>query len=596
MRVRAALLRPAPAQLRVGCPALGAVVVSPWTRYDFDGSLFLPAAGSIVAHGRVDVSGAALVDAATDAAAAWSVATFDVDGAVQRLQEAATASADADLTALPPLRSAGLVLMHGERGVAFDARARRGRDAPDRDLDADDLVLGYRVDIKPRGMSWRSLHERLATYTVDHTTPVGAPNLLEEGHLKPFAGSRRGDDGPLQADEVVARWDGWSLAVRPPELLPSHERARRVHPAGMPFDFGWVFSVPDRSLPTLRFGRTYRIRLRLADAAGGGLRLDDIAADAGATEEVTYLRLEPIPPPLVVPPAAFGPGAAALSLVIRSDPASGLNTAAFAAAHPGAVTTDARRRLRPPTTTKELAEQHGVLDGADEATWELAKRALAQGRVRADGGPVGLPDPSSGGVVASARPTQGGLALALVDDRAWTGAWPALDDKVVEVVESPAGAGASIRWSDDNLLHVELAPAAEALVELSSFMKEGVLDQFEIKRWLAAFPAADATGGLHPMVTPPEVVHCVHAVRTPLRMVSGALTAAPRQPAATYAVLSPARQLDAASTGQIDLDATWTDLVDDPSLPGPPAPITAAGPVTSITVARGQDGLPLGPP
>ena len=386
-----------PGRIRVTSPDLA--TVSPWTKYDFDGASFFPASGSEVRLGRVDLSGAALLEQVSDRLPPWAVTTFDIDGAVRRLQQAAAthrrtdapatngadpaAAADAaDLETLPPLRSAGLVLLHSERAASITRRAgtARGRAVQDlaiAELDADDLVLGYRIDIKPRGAPWRSLHERNATYTVNDVEIV--KDAFEESHIKPFAATRHGT-GTLQTDQVVARWGGWSLAVRRPDLLPVPGRATGFQPATMPFTFEWDYALPDDRLPSLRFGRIYRMRIRVADAAGGGLGVDEPVADDGATDEVTYLRHEPIQPPRVEGSALSGPGSSLLTLVIRSDPATGLDVASFAAGHSGMTTVDTRALL-PPTVTMELAEQHEVFDNADdETTYSVALRALLDGR------------------------------------------------------------------------------------------------------------------------------------------------------------------------------------------------------------------------
>jgi hypothetical protein len=583
-----------PRLVHVLAPDLGPVARSPWTRYEYDGSTFLPAAGTLHRGGRVDLTGAPLLDGSLPDAAAWAVSTVDVDDAVRRLQAAAAAPGGAP--ALPPLRTAGLALVHRRRSAAFAARSARAAPTADVstvELDADQLVLGYRVDVRQQGVGWRSLHERHATYHVDHT-PIGPAGQSEEGHLKPFAAVRHGDHGGLLGDEVVARWSGWSLAVRPPELLPSAARASGVRAAELPFTFTFDYDVPAGSLPSLRFGHGYQLRIRVADAAGGGLRLADVTADAGATEQVVYLRLEPVPPPTVVVPGALGAGATALTLVIRSDPGANLGVAAFAPGAAGVGVADARRTLETPTTTWELAEQHGVLDHDDAATWELAKRALAQGRVRADGGVAGLVDPASGGLVACALPAPGGLTAPLTDDRAWAGNWPDRTAKAVELVAAPAGAAPSFRFTTDDLLSVQLAPAAEVVIELSSFIDADLRAQFEARRWLHDFPDADADfgGGRHPMATPPEAVRFVHAVRRPLRPVGGALTPRPAAPGQTFARLAAGLDVDAASIGRVEVTASWREPVDDPAAERPSTREVSAAAVGALTVERGQTAFP----
>ncbi len=78
-------------------------------------------------------------------------------------------------------------------------------------LAAEDLVLGYRVDIRRGDNPWHSLCERDAQYKVNGVVigTAGSPNgyVREEGHVKAFAAVKDAD-GALHSDEVVLRWDG----------------------------------------------------------------------------------------------------------------------------------------------------------------------------------------------------------------------------------------------------------------------------------------------------------------------------------------------------------------------------------------------------
>ena len=118
--------------------------------------------------------------------------------------------------------------------------------------------------------------------------------------------------GGLEGDELVARWDGWSLAVPVPSPLAGE---RRPSPTAL----DWTFAVVP-PLPRLRFGRSYRLRARAADLAGTGLTLVDLAGAPAAevTELLPYGRVEPVPAPLVVAAGPVGPGAGPERLVVRS--------------------------------------------------------------------------------------------------------------------------------------------------------------------------------------------------------------------------------------------------------------------------------------
>ena len=197
-----------------------------WTRYEFEGELFVPAADGDLERGLVDLSDEDR----------WRIITFDVDGGAGRLRAAARShagdraqsppEAGARLT-LPPLRSAGLMLTRVGRNDRLAEKSAQGLAAStgghaDKVLTAEDLVLGYRVDVRLQDSdTWFSLHRRNATYRVGDL-----PNILvedEEGHLKPHAAvlddkglAHRRGGGPLGRLEPV----GAAAAARRREQRP----------------------------------------------------------------------------------------------------------------------------------------------------------------------------------------------------------------------------------------------------------------------------------------------------------------------------------------------------------------------------------------
>ena len=195
-------------------------------------------------------------------------------------------------------------------------------------LAAEDLVLGYRIDIRRNEGGWASLCRRAAIY--DTAT---SPKLLiadipdgEEGQVKahgativedgkertpsaaraarPPGAAAPVDDRKLRGDEVVARWDGWSLTC-PRPLPTAGRRARREIPRSLPF---LKSTFRPLELPELRFGDDYMMRVRIADAAGGGLVLGEPGELEGSSETVHYARHDPVLPPELGP--AAGPARA----------------------------------------------------------------------------------------------------------------------------------------------------------------------------------------------------------------------------------------------------------------------------------------------
>ncbi len=406
-------------------------IVSPWTAY---GGTFLPGSTDNISNGMVTLTD----DRPTPPAVAprWSVTTVDVDSATARLRSAARSLAVATNgneqppETLPALRSGGLTLLRNGRATDFEGRRSAAVTNATRNsmgeavLTADDLLLGYRIDVLPHGgREWLSLQQRAATYTVGADMDIGAAGAREEGHVKAHAATIDGS-GAIRADEIVARWNGWSLAVPQPVFDRGIAERQPERRASVPFDFRWTFKVPKETLPALRFGEQYRLRARAADIAGGGLALADPAAARCATELTGYRRYEPVASPEVALPdgslaAGLGPGESATVVVIRSERDE--SVAEFAEGNPRYPVTPRRVFLAPPAPLA-LAEQHDMLKNVPvERTFEWLKRGTSRGD--ADG--VQLPDAAAGGICVFPRIETREL-VAQQTERAWTEPWPDL--------------------------------------------------------------------------------------------------------------------------------------------------------------------------
>jgi hypothetical protein len=612
--------------VRVGwraAPAALPAIVSPWTKYERP---FLPASTPNISAGMV-----ALTDDRPGQPIGnrrWEVVSVDVDDAARRLRETANAlretlaqppvAGDAgrattqSRVTLPALRSAGLLLLRRGRQEDFDARRATAATDPQRrlhddGLTAEDLLLGYRIDVMPSGEDWLSLHERDAEYrlgTGSEPVKIGGGFVREEGHVKAYAAVNDGS-GTLRADEVVARWSGWSLAVRRPAIGASPDRGRAA-PAG-PADarFQWTYKVPGKSLPRLRFGQRYALRARVADIAGGGIAPKDHAANRCFIDDITYRRYEPMASPAVtLPPghdfAKMGPGEAMAQLVLRSD--AGLGAAEFAAQNPR-YALNARRDLLVPRTSLTLSEQHGATDGVafeQIRKWISDAMAGSSGAVTPDD--VLLPDFAVGGVCAFVRPGAGSELTGRFE-RSWAETWPQLIAKQIELREAPAGTPASIEWvhnpADESgrigdRLVVQLGKGGEVTLEISAVPKRGRLEEFAIEvDTLPDVSRNSANQGRHPLVTPAHVVTLTHAVRRPLGVPAGKL-ACRRDPGQTFARLEPDPPqlgIDTQSTAQLELVGTWTERDDDASRQIKDAPVQTVIVHRGDAILNGEAGL-----
>lgn len=342
----------------------------------------------------------------------FCLAQFDVDGAMHKLMTLAAGVPSSgsklspalhptkfdDANTLPSLRSAGISLIQGERARALLASIAASKRFNDRlngnlvndcPLFVEDLVRGYRLDVWDSfDNTWRSLHRRMGSYAFDEVefTTEEEEGFTQLAVVQPAPDPERAvPNNDLYLHEAVARWGGWSLSVPPPGKAisrgadPDPQKAippddpndrdpddRQNEPL-TPFHMKVTYRVTRHSLPSLRFGRRYRVRVRVVDLAGNSLAPADPLANeitrqfAAPNDEAgfAYLRYEPVPAPQILRRDDFaitGPGSALDRLVIRTYNSD----ESLDGKVPDLSGSD--RHIVPPRASIELAERHGMLD------------------------------------------------------------------------------------------------------------------------------------------------------------------------------------------------------------------------------------------
>lgn len=455
---------------------------------------------------------------------------------------------------------------------------------------------------------------------------VDLPIGPDEGFAKgASATSVPGHDDDLYLHEAMFGWDGWSLAATRPGLAITDTGAEAIEPDN-PTDVPLYtsFEAEPGTLPRLRFGRSYRFRARAVDLAGNSVPDRDVDP-RHVTPAHTFRRWDPVPAPVVVPRRPFSEGESLLRMVVRST--LGVAPPAYVAlprivglaGHTGPL--DAylavnERHVSPPSGAQQLAEWHGRFDaaiGAGAAQAEIDTQFAVSSResgsyldvgpgtfvvntepgatptdltdpARRKGAPLQpgeyvchdtddlalpyLPDPLSLGASLTTLPGDAATRLA-----AWEGG-PEWFDRRPFRLRVAGGAGAPTYDAGQRLLTVFLPQAAMVTVRLSSFVDPADLELLAV--WMMERPAAraaqraDAEAGRHWMLTPPQLLTLVHAVERPLAPPAIHVPAAgvagsgvQRSSGETFAVLAGTIANHARSTGRLDVDARWTEPVDD---------------------------------
>ena len=338
----------------------------------------------------------------------FRVMQLDIAGGAIKLQNTATAVVhyvnekapgnEPEEQGLPALQTAGLSLVRPGfaaqlQGLFKIAEALNNHVAlkdgsPKTDLAATDelwaenIQRGYRVDVfDDKSNKWHSLCRRIGTYTFEEGALV-LPGEEDEGFIETSATEpvKESTTTVLRVHESLFTWSGWSLAAQRvgKTILPDPGDETVVGPPPndpvTKFKLSTSFTAKPKSLPRLRYGYAYSMRVRTVDLAGNSVFGPGDPAFAVTQAEVTdvvrYRRFEPVAPPMVMLQAVPVEGESLERLVVRSrfdDEDATIEAQATT------------RHIIPPKTSQLMAEQHRKFDGspammADDAGWRRAAR------------------------------------------------------------------------------------------------------------------------------------------------------------------------------------------------------------------------------
>lgn len=516
-------------------------------------------------------------------------------------------------------------------------------------LSADDVNLGYRMDIQPEDKpKWFSLHEGNTKYSFINSggTNIEIPGMdPDEGFIQTSATEEKTDTGTqLKVGEAIARWEGWSLSVpRPGSALndpmnspkevydkntsegKTKEEAKYKTPLTADFKLNLQPSVVKGSLPMLRFGKKYSIKIRTVDLAGNSVpvKTDPENLAECVKPVVKYMRYEPVDAPFLVLGTDVKDGESGEVMVIRSN--DGITPASYEAAnvdtfHNKVLSGDSVRHVKPPRTTVEMSTTHGMFDqGMGQANSAMAETIY--NRIKNEKDPSFsnhadmhvmkvedgskmlldveyLADPMAAGVAFFISPEDPNIKLPdpTVLDR-WASFY--FDDPVtgaklndpftfndwmkprtfrIRLVEGAPG----IDWDKSSrTLKVSMLKGLIFKMNYACFWRpsdlekySGVLDMINP----ASLPAdvkKKIGKGQHWIFSPWRQLTLVHAVQQPLPLVAGVsypqtVKIVPdRNYGDQFATLNTKLLVHGPSTGKLDFEASWVETEDDLIKDGP---------------------------
>ena len=521
---------------------------------------------------------------------------------------------------MPRIRSVGLQLAQTRRDRAlkklFEGSGKLNDDASatgTTDVFAEDLIRGWRADIvDEKTERWQSLLRFDGRYDL-----VNSGDLVEtedeETTLKIAASKAADGSNPdlLKTSEAMFAWAGWSLAAPQPgrAIMPddkAHEDAPNTLPDGLPLQV--TPRARAGSLPLLRFGRTYRARMRYADLAGSGIgwRQDGSGIDGTETRPYFFGRYEPVEAPALTlidddPLPKDGESMARAALRTRDNPADNDVTA--------------RRNVVPAQVGVRFAELHGVLDKHGRPDPDRYSLLTGRDNHYAEVGVPGLRfDPANPAVPVEERtsfatgparsltpylcdPLAAGAALRISGvpginpEKIWSAPfygdvwdadaapnWPDAEGfSLLAVEDGVTGWDAATRT-----FTVALKPAERARIELSALVPKRGIALFKLLERLKdraeTGSASDVERyqrartligrGRHWMFTPWRKVELVHAVQRPLIKPDFLTLSANRSREDVTARLLYSTPIHCKSTVRIDTDAQWLEI-DDKGEDGP---------------------------
>jgi hypothetical protein len=464
-------------------------------------------------------------------------------------------------------------------------------------LFADDLIRGYRMDINRMG-TWRSLHSRNGDYNFLNREVIEKLGQ-DEGWVAKSAvrvGTEENLPDRLAVHDVVSKWEGWSLAApKPGAPLPSKPDSPKPEPPRPEKELSTYkvrFSAAEHSLPSLRFGEQYLVRVRLADLAGNGPALTDPFGDNRdvVSQPITFFRYDAIPSPDVIPRSdlSSAPGENAITLVIRSN----YNTR---------CSQTSERFIAPPRTAEIMAEMHGKFDRnfrVDASHHSTIKNHDKDSPAVEPDDEYDVPylsDPIASAAILRNLP---GAEEFTFTEFTIPNEWPKVKAWRLQVLEHPDTKVPAddflpvfkppVKIAPDLILKVFLPKAVVASFPLTSRITETDLKLMGLWNEVEqTSPSPDFTRnvleGKNPLFTPAKTLRLVHAVQQPLfeprfsgdlvdisvpqlqrRNLSDAeCIKVRREPNSTYATLNADVRMPGLSAETYKINGSWLEAKDD---------------------------------
>ena len=500
---------------------------------------------------------------------------------------------------------------------------------PQETLYSDDVMQGYRMDIayETDPEKWYSLHQRKNQFTwydnQNDPNPI-AIDENDEGFIELAMTENPDDPEDVYISETLARWEGWSLSVSRPGFSineadddPSSNKKdfiykdRKKEMKKYEFDPDLEFKMNLQSeivpgtLPRLRFGKDYRLRVRSVDLAGNSV---DIDAQTEAPQETTksnvrYMRYEPLSSPIILVGNELRDGEFLENLVIRSNYDESTDSYEGKGLDKTTYPSHAQRYLLPPKNSQLMAENHSMFERAmgnnPAAAQEIYQIITSHEGMyeRPDKTKEKIYHPSEVEVIYLPDPMAAGVALFLAEGNEHThtqefapkmfsffssNELTADQTNTVDIPKDWYKAKAltikleegdfNTTWDKGKRLFTVFLPKGHRTkIKYSTFWREKDFKELSaIWQMIAEKNPANlseieklARSGQHWMMSPPREIELVHAVQQPLEQPEIETIYPTRDFGDTTAELNTKFKVHGESTEKVMLQAKWIEPIDD---------------------------------
>lgn len=484
---------------------------------------------------------------------------------------------------------------------------------------ADDLLMGYRMDVAYSNApdKWYSLHYKQDEIVVYDENKNGYPVSgiePDEGFCQIAMTEDLTNKKNVFVSGVIARWTGWSLAVERPGLsineaqgpddkdkvsgsMEEEELKYGYHPEAK-VRMNARSRLVAGTLPWLRYGRSYNLRMRYVDIAGNSVALDESPEQPSEAivQNILYRRYEPVASPIMLPANKLKVGEDIERLVIKSN--TGVSVSDYSEPGVTPANRESQRLFLPPQNSQLTAERHGKFDEAFKGNMAAAQALYNlivnhetapgtgddEGKVYSAAGfeLTYLPDPAAAGIAFfladgfddthSQVFTPQQIQFIPAGSGSGPNGWLNVKPVTLRLAEGPI----SSEWAESTrVLTFFLPKGHRAKIKYSSIWKEDDLrDLSGIYRQLSDGSGFNSVRdhllkGRHWMVSPARELELVHAVQQPVVEPELTDTISVRGYLDTPAWIKTKIKINGQSTQKTELNATWKEWIDDPLSPVP---------------------------